>query len=216
MNYKPLDSVLRQIRLTSATQGLDTPLRGSGKLPVGWHSVVVSAIDTTRLADQGRFTITVDSDGHIHKQSIFTLNRDNTELGHNFRILVRGLFDTDDKCTDYVDVLLEDQEQAIQMLRGMKIDVDIQPESGYIVDKAQGSYVAKEATTGKVLTQPLDRIKDARTSAEAQGYKRSYNRIKNAEATFPEENYQTLQNARQAILSTEDTSGPTEPDLAAD
>jgi hypothetical protein len=98
----------------------------------------------------------------------------------------------------------------------MRLDIEITPDKGYIIDKELGQYVAKEATTGKILTKPFDRIREARLSAEAANHRRSFNRITNVEATFPQENYKTLQNARAAIIKAKEADSPEPSNVARD
>lgn len=198
-NYKPLTTILKQIKETYATEGLDRPLRGSGRLEAGWHAVTIQSVDTTRLLDQGRFTIVFQDGDQTHKQSIFTTDKTKSSMSFYFRLLIEGLFETKENCEVYIDSLLTNTETAIQVLRGMKLSIDIAPGKGYVIDNNGGQYVAREATTGEILTKGYDTVLQTRQAAEAAGHSRSYNRITNVESTFSDENFAALQSAQEAI-----------------
>jgi hypothetical protein len=164
-------------------------------------------VDTDRLEDLGRFSVVFDSDGHTHTQSIFLYNKDKTELSWLFRKFLRGVFDLDDNCREFLEAMLGDNAEALHMLRGMKLEVDIQPGPGYIIDSDDGAYIAKDAQTGKPVSPQRTTVQGARQTAEAGGYKRSYNRMENVQSIYSEENFKALQNAREAV--TQATAGST-------
>lgn len=214
--YTPLTAILQKVSNNIASQGMDAPIKGSGRLTVGWHSVVITSVDTTRLDDQGRFSVVLDSGVQTHNHSVFVLDMAKTDLGWQFRMLVKGLFNDDIQCKEFIDIMLADNNEALQALRGMKLDVEIQPGPGYVIDSGQGGYIAKNAQTGEVVTEALPSIQATRKSAESTGLKRSYTRVSNVESTFSEENFKALQNAREAIISAEKTNSTSISDLVTD
>lgn len=193
-------------------EGLDTPLRGSGRLESGWHDVTIMSVETDRLADQGRITVVFDKQGVYHKEFFWILTRDKTKLSHSFKTLVEGVFG--DHSVDYIQHL-EGPYQAdiFQVLRGMKLSIDIQPGPGYTVHLSGGEYVAMDVTLGIPLTKPMSDVYKVRREAERMGLKRSYNKLRNTEATFADDNFEAFQNACEAILLASGSDGTSESEV---
>lgn len=204
MTYKPLAEIARR-RVADQRTELSKPLRGAGRLPSGWHSVVVAAVDTARVSDRGTITLTLEVGDIHHKQSIWLLSYDKESISVEFDHIIAALFD--DAVDEYIDLLSgEHQLEALHMLRGLRLDVEIQPGPGYIIDRTPDGYIAVDAKTDEPITPPQLEVRQTRTLAEARGYKRSYTKVTNATSTHAEKNCESLRNAATAIVDAAETN----------
>lgn len=204
MHYKPLAELLKTLDTSIVSEGLQKPLRGSGKLEAGWHSVVVGGVDLARLGDLGRMQLILESDSGNHRESVFLMNRASSDLSFVFRKLLEGFFgDSGEALKIYIGLLKSYQTDALQVLRGMKIDVEIKPGPGYTLQESGGAYEVRDAETGQlVVPGSFVSLGEARARAEGAGYKRSFNRVSNVQATNADYNIEALRNAEKAIVST--------------
>lgn len=205
MTYRPLADVVSNILAAPEKEGLSRPLRGSGYLDAGWHEVTIMAVDTDRLEDKGRVTITFEATGDIHREAVWLLTSDKSRLSVTFRLLVTGLFQ--DYAVDYISYLNTDKQQTfLEALRGMKLGLDIQPGPGYTIHLTEDGYVGVDTESGQQVVGPAPSLHKLKLEAEAARLRRSYNRITNTEATHADVyNYQALCNAAEAILGTAQT-----------
>jgi hypothetical protein len=195
-NYKPLADIARK-RLHEQRSGFTKPIRGAGKFAAGWHSATIAAVDTVRLSDKGYMVLTLEDGDIHHKQTVFLCNYTKDDYSHEFRSVFNALFG--DTTGLYEELLVEHQEEALHMLRGLKLDIEIQPGPGYIIDKEPGGYCAYDVVSSEALVPLYTSATEARRAVEARGHKRSYNRITNATPTYAETNSQSLRNAAEAI-----------------
>lgn len=201
-NYKPLTEIARR-KIKEKRSGFTKPIRGAGRFAAGWHSVTIAAVDVARLSDRGFMTLTLEDGDTHHKQTVFLCNYDKTDYSREFRAVFTAMFEGEAEL--YEELLVEHQEEALHMLRGLKLDIEIQPGPGYTVDRESSGYCAYDVESGEALIPIQASVTEAKRAADARNYKRSYNRITNATPTHAEANSQSLRNAAEAISRAAET-----------
>jgi hypothetical protein len=172
-------------------------------LDAGWHSVTIAAVDTTRLTDKGILGLTLEAGDVQHKQTVFLCNYNKEDYSKEFKSVFTALFESESSL--YEQLLIDYQHEALHMLRGLKLDIEIQPGPGYTIERQADGYIAFDVISSKPLISPQQTVTTARKLVEARGHKRSYNRIANASPTHTEKNSESLRNAAEAITRAAET-----------
>lgn len=190
-------------------KGSNRLIRRAGTFEAGTYKVVIAAIDTTTL-ESGKITLTFEAQHkEQHKQVLFLTNFGGDGLSDGLEALLFGLFGTSEQALgSWLEVLSkpEHAKQAFEMLRGMKLQVDIGETSGFIIVNRNGKYYAVDNKTGDEYAGPFQRRIQVKRTALADGHKEPKSILLDGVPTNADENIQALQNCIKAITGTE-TSG---------
>lgn len=187
-------------------KGSSRLIRRAGTFEAGTYNVVIAAIDTTTL-ESGKITLTFEAQhNEQHKQVLFLTNFGGDGLSDGLEALLFGLFGTSEQALgSWLEVLSkpEHAKQAFEMLRGMKLKIEIGETSGFIIVNRNGKYYAVDNKTGEEYCGPFPRRILAKRVALDQQLKEPKSLILDAEDTHADDNITALQNCIKAIAGTE-------------
>lgn len=180
----------------SDSKALDKVLWGGSYLGEGIHDVTIQAVDTTNIEkDSVRLTF-LSSDGKTHNETIFLLDKNGNGFGYQLRQLWSALF-LDKEAIARLIAAVSTDGKAFEVLTGMKLEITLARGKGfYIKTRQDGLFVAADEN-GEV-TDGFETAKEAADTAEANGYRRAYMRMKSPRATDTDINIAVLDKALAA------------------
>lgn len=140
MAYERLKkAVFSQFSSPSETS-VSTPIRGTGKLPVGTHAVTITGVDTLFLHTRGQVQLTFSAGAEMYERlTVYLYTKDNSAYSFRFRKIIRALF-LEDALDLYADLLEQHTIDGLQLLRGLKLNVEVDVDDGYTVLAVPGGY----------------------------------------------------------------------------
>jgi hypothetical protein len=136
---------------------------------------------------------------NTHKSQWFLLNKQKTEISYYMRMLFHALFDGDAQVRDDFLALTTKDTGHWQLLRGMRVQINIQPTAGHAVDFVGSGYVALNALTNEKLSSICNTVEQARAAAQARGFGRSFNNVKEIFSVGTDDNVEALRNAVEGL-----------------
>ena len=168
-------------------------------LGVGTHTVRVESVNTSCLETRGYVDLVFGSGGQTHRQRVWVLSKDKTQLGFKLKQLLDGIFGDHRVWLEALDI---NQAQAFHLLRGMECEITLQAGPGYQI---QQSPLGWQAVVGDITVATAQTIDLVRRQAEAKGHKRSWLQLQGVTCGHNNDNNQALNNAIEALRSAAST-----------
>jgi len=186
------------------TKNLDTVLVGTSFLDEGEHDVTIQSVDMTK-AEENRITVVfADEKGRVYNERGFIMSQDEAEMSFTVRLILSATLCNKEALAKFLEIGAND-DRVFEMLTGMKLRVNLQRGPGFVIKvKGDGVFAAYEVSKGGVVAkEPIpdteaEQLVEAKELAEAQGLKRSFLRIRGAEATHAVENVVAFMAAAEA------------------
>lgn len=173
---------LDALKNAKANKKLDSlVVNGSSRyMREGTHDVTIVGVDAKDL-ESNRIKVTLENGtGEQHTGTIFIMNGKKAgELGYGFRALLSGLFDDTAAFETLIDEILSGNDNAFNMLVGMKSQVVLEYGRGYYPEQdPAGRYVGMDRETKQQVIGPFDTIEELKEQARARNIYRSFEQIK--------------------------------------
>jgi len=189
-----MSKFLEAMKNARATKGLDKVLQGSGSsyLPEGTHDVTITAVDSSKFAEDSIEVIYADDAGKQQKDRVFLVGNDG-DIGYKVKNLLAATIPSTVAYEAFFNELASGNTEAFNMLTGMKLRITLGFVSGYkinlVKDPIEGNkFQAVDVENNAPQTELFQTVDEARTAAEAKGLNRAYTRVKKSEANNGEAN----------------------------
>lgn len=219
MSSKNFYQLLNSFKNSKSVDGLLVG-NNSNYLSAGVHDVVIQAIDTTPFDEHTYFKVAyVDAEGKTQNDSIFVMSKNGDELSFQFRKFLSALVGNDKGSKTNIATLesilnhISKGAESLNIFTGCKLRIELKLGKGYSVHvTGNQGYAAYDTESNEVITDEYATAKEARTEADAKGFKRAYLRVNKMECTDAEHNINAINTAiAEAEKATKKPGGTLSP-----
>jgi hypothetical protein len=190
-------------RAATAGSSLAQPLRGSGKLPVGRHSVKIKAVDLLWLDTRGYVDVVLEIGvDQTQRHRLYVLSFDKSKLSFKLLQFIKAVFGSSSVVAEWTDLLASDPKESFELLRGLTLGVTVAPSEGYALSFMADGFSVINAETSVPYATGFETAQDALEFAAAKQLPKSITQISEVFSVSASANCDAFRRAKTILSST--------------